>query len=132
MEDVNLLLYDTTRDSIKKILSDFTSVLAGKKTTVEDLEKLQRSGNNLIGKLAELKRIKPQISRFRITPRKTVPCRSRNLEIDYNLKSDIVKLLQQNLDFAIKYSDISRKIKAELIKENDLGIEELESLQLAG
>lgn len=131
MEKIALLFDKDTRDSTHKILTDFASVLSGQETTNEDLEKLEGRSKLLIYELNKLQRINLPTQTNRIARKTSGGLRSPNLSlaIPYNLKMEVVNLLQKNMDCAIKYSgNISKEIEKELNDENGSVIEKLNHL----
>ena len=135
MEEIKLLIGLETRGSIKDTLANFTTVLTSQETTKGKLKELQERSEKLIARLIKLRRFKLKQSLARRTVGKGVARKSVGVtgpscfEIDYNLKSELVTLLQKNLDCTIRFSDdISDEMKKELIDENGQLIKELSNL----
>ena len=130
MKNIKLMLCSGTRTSINAILTDFATLLNGQETTDEDRLKLQEQSNELIKAVSKVKRFKEDEGEPRIKiARKSSPTQP-NLEIDYELKREILNLLQKNLDYSIDlFDEISDEMKQSLIGENESLIKKLKALK---
>ena len=133
--DIKLMISDATRNEIYALLNDFVSVLNGQEITEEDGEKLQEQCNDLLAELRRLKRFKfreDDGEPRRKTIRKSAgpATLSEHLELSYELKQEIVNLLQQNQEFSIEFlDDLSEEDKQKLVAENEQLIEKLKRLE---
>lgn len=128
------MISHATRNEIYALLNDFVSVLSGQQITEEDGEKLQEQCNDLLAELRRLKRFKfreDDGEPRRKTIRKSGPATlSEHLELSYELKQEIVNLLQQNQEFSIEFlDDLSEEDKQKLVAENEQLIEKLKRLE---
>lgn len=134
MSSIKLFLFKGTRDSINILLADCASILNGQETSDQARKKLEKQCNDLISQLRTLKRFKykdgePQAKVARKSSAIGLTT-SRPLEIDFELRREILDLLQKNLDCSIEYLDeFSEDFKLDLIDENEELIGKLKQLR---
>ena len=134
---LNLQLDHETRDSIKLILFNFSSVLNGKVLSLREQKELLERNKRLILKLSRIPRFyrdaqpetdtKPNVSPMR----RRSPRRMRDsLELAYSMRCELLEILYQNQDYAILYSDhFSEPIKKGLVMLNNQLVARLDDLK---
>lgn len=119
MADIKLAISDETRTWIKTILTDFASILSGQETSDDDRQRLKEQSSELINEVSKLKRFHDDGEPKKKSARKHGTTPASHLEIGYQLKREIINLIQQNQDFSIElFDDVPEEDRKALIEQN--------------
>lgn len=131
MSNIKLFLSKEIRDSITKLLTDCSSILDGHETSDAVRRDLDKDCNELIMKVRNLRRFKykngePQV---KVARKSSSNLTSRSLEIDFELRIQIMSLLQKNLDCPIQlFEEFNDDYRCDLVDENEELIGKLKQL----
>lgn len=130
-----LQLDHETRDGIKLILFNFSSVLNGKELSLKEQKELLERNRRLLLKLSRIPRFyletqtvpKRDTSRGRrISPRKTRDV----LVLGYSTRNEILDILYRNQDYAILFDDhFTEALKKDLVTLNNQLVAKLDDLK---
>ena len=132
---LKLQLDHDTRDSLKLILFNFSSVLNGKVLSLREQKELLERNKRLLLKLSRIPRffreppeteVKPNVSPKRRSPRKT----RDSLELPYSMRNELIDMLYRNQDCAILYDEhFPEPFKRNLVAMNNQLVARLDDLR---
>lgn len=138
MGDLKFQLPINTRDDLKKLLTDFSSMLAGDST--KDIVLVSNRNAEMISQLSELDRFEEENEesrrkRLKLTDDPSAhPSASQSiqyvLELSYEQRKKITDILEANEELAIGSPDLQwAEIKKNMIEENRQLIEQVNALK---
>lgn len=134
---LNLQLDHETRDALKLILFNFSSVLNGKLLSLREQKELLERNKRLLLKLSRLPRfyqdaqpeidVKPAVS----PTRKRSPRRARDsLELTFSMRNELIDQLYRNQDLGVLFEDLfPEPSKRQLVAQNNQLIGKLDDLK---
>lgn len=135
---LSLQLDHETRDNVKLLLFNFSSVLNGKELSFKEQRELLERNRRLIMKLSRIPRFYTDAQPAQPTPKQTAgrrkrrsPSKSRDvLMLPHSLRNEVVDLLFRNQDFAILFEDFfTEQQKKEVVSSNNQVVAKLDDLK---